>query len=161
MPKFGASRLLFWGNYHATTSTSGLLVVWGSVVWDSDRSTLKESNPFHFRGSNRNPNHLAPNHQLTISWQYLNYLNKKLLVKVCESTFTRPKPEKSNCLNRNYTFRHVFQVNRKPNLGVAAMEVYQHGGDCWGDWGKKDPFIAGTKIFTTIHLGRGLKQTHV
>ena len=29
------------------------------------------NHPFHFWGSNRNPNHRAPDHQLILSWQFL------------------------------------------------------------------------------------------
>ena len=48
-----------------------ILVVWfWLVVWDS-RGTPVSNNPFHFRGSNRNPNHRDPNQQLTISWKVL------------------------------------------------------------------------------------------
>ena len=39
---------------------------WFGLVWDS-RDVPKHPNPFHFRGSVRNPNHRAPNHQLAIS----------------------------------------------------------------------------------------------
>ena len=44
-------------------------MVWVPVVWDS--RTPKNPNPFHFRGSNRNPNHRAPNQQLTTSCHQL------------------------------------------------------------------------------------------
>ena len=40
---------VFWGQRNILDSTNGKLVVWGPVVWDSNRGT--PNNPFHVRGS--------------------------------------------------------------------------------------------------------------
>ena len=42
----------------------------GLLLWDS-RGVPKQLFPFHFRGSNQDPNHQTPqNHQLTITWRF-------------------------------------------------------------------------------------------
>ena len=54
------------------------LVVWGLVVWDLSRGTLRIRIQFT-RGSNRNPNHRAPHHQAlplpeTSKWYEFNWI---------------------------------------------------------------------------------------
>ena len=41
------------------------------VVWDSNRDTPKVANPFHFRGSNRNPKHQTPQTTKKTHWLIL------------------------------------------------------------------------------------------
>ena len=49
----------------------------GLVVWDSNPGTgPKNPNPFHFRGSFRNPNHRAPNQYFTMFFRH-----KKVILK--------------------------------------------------------------------------------
>ena len=48
---------------------------WFGARWIGDLRVPLSNNPFHFRGSNRNPNHRAPNQQGTISWPNLSTNN--------------------------------------------------------------------------------------
>ena len=62
-----------------TFSWLGKLLVWcWLVVWDPQIRVSPSSSPFHFRGSNRNPNHRAPNHQLTITWLISHHGNTEI-----------------------------------------------------------------------------------
>ena len=62
-------------------STNGKLVVWGLVVWDFSRGTLRIKIQFTSSpgGSNRNPSHRAPHHQAlplseTSKWYEFNWI---------------------------------------------------------------------------------------
>ena len=116
------------------------LVVWGPVVWDSNRDSPKAPNNFHFAGAGI-PNiqtHQDPNHQFTISWKPNFYCIKyyknnmwllwslercslNIIPRVCFAENKAPKV----CLQVGIT-QHNSINTPKPHLAIPPSVVEYH-----------------------------------
>ena len=96
---------------------------WFGARWIGVLRVPLSNNPFHFRGSNRNPNHRAPNQQGTISWSNLstnNYILPKTMPLPSSISpppgpnsflYSHLSPRKLTCpLKRDYfSWEYIFQ----------------------------------------------------